>query len=221
MIPPSREELFKQQRLKMVEEQLRARGVSDERLLSAFLKVPRHLFVPEDYQAQAYEDHPLPIGFDQTISQPYMVGLMVQSLALKGHERVLEIGGGSGYQTALLAEMALEVYSVERIPGLMASAKERLSRLGYRNIEVTTGNGSLGLPGRGPYDAIIVSAATPQVPSPLLDQLNDPGRIILPLGSREAQMLVRVEKRQGRITTAELGGCMFVPLLGEYGWPVS
>ena len=219
MIPADREAFFEQQRSKMVQEQLRARGITDQRLLAAFLKVPRHLFVPAEYRNQAYEDHPLPIGFEQTISQPYIVGLMIHSLALKGHERVLEIGGGSGYQTALLAEMALEVHSIERIPELMVAARRCLHELGYSNVAVTAGNGSLGLPEKSPFDAIIVSAASPQMPKPLLGQLNDPGRMVLPLGDRQAQSLVRVEKRHGQMTTTELGGCMFVPLLGEYGWP--
>jgi protein-L-isoaspartate(D-aspartate) O-methyltransferase len=208
-------------RRRMVEEQLKNRGVADERVLAAFRKVPRHRFIPEEYQAQAYEDHPLPIGEGQTISQPYIVALMVERLRLQGHERILEIGTGSGYQTALLAELALEVFSIERIPPLLQRAKARLEELGYLNVHLSPGNGSLGWPAQAPYDAIIVSAAAPDVPRPLLAQLAEPGRMVLPIGTAEAQMLTEVEKLHGAVTRRDLTGCVFVPLLGEYGWPSS
>jgi len=210
---------FAEQRDRMVEEQLKARGIMDERLLAAFRKVPRHSFVPEEFQSQAYTDHPLPIGVGQTISQPYMVALMTSCLQLHGHERVLEIGAGSGYQTAILAELALEVFSVERLPELLRAASERLSALGYLNVHLTTGNGSLGWPEQAPYEAIVVTAAAPDIPAPLLAQLTDPGRMVLPIGPHDAQMLIEVEQRRGMVTRREIASCVFVPLCGQYGWP--
>ena len=206
-------------RTRMVEEQLRARGLSDERLLAAFRKVPRHHFVPEPLQHEAYTDHPLPIGAGQTISQPYMVALMTSHLRLQGHERVLEIGAGSGYQTAILAEIALDVCSVERLPELLAVVADRMQALGYLNVRLTAGNGSLGWPEYAPYDAILVTAAAPDVPQPLLDQLADPGRMVLPVGATNAQVLTEVEKAHGAIQRRDIAGCMFVPLIGHYGWP--
>ena len=203
----------------MVEEQLRARGLTGERLLAAFRTVPRQLFVPEEVRQDAYADRPLPIGAGQTISQPYIVALMIDRLRLKGHERVLEIGGGSGYQTAILSQLALDVFSVERLPELLAAARERLEALGYRNVHWTTGNGSLGWPEQAPFDAIIVSAAAPAVPQPLVDQLADHGRMILPIGPAETQMLVEVERRRGGVSQKPVASCVFVPLVGEYGWP--
>ena len=205
----------------MVEEQLRARGLKDERLLLAFQKVPRHLFVPLEFRKDAYADRPLPIGSGQTISQPYIVALMIHHLRLKGHERVLEIGTGSGYQTALVAELALEVFSVERLPELLLSVRERLSTMGYLNVRLTTGNGSLGWPEHAPYDAILVSAGAPDVPPPLVEQLGDEGRMVLPIGRQQSQMLVEVEKRRGVISRKELASCIFVPLLGQHGWPID
>jgi len=212
---------FAEQRDRMVEEQLKARGIMDERLLAAFRKVPRHSFVPEEFQSQAYTDHPLPIGVGQTISQPYMVALMTSCLQLHGHERVLEIGAGSGYQTAILAELALEVFSVERLPELLRAASERLSALGYLNVHLTTGNGSLGWPEQAPYEAIVVTAAAPDIPAPLLAQLADPGRMVLPVGPQDAQMLIEVEQRRGTITQREIASCVFVPLCGRHGWPLE
>jgi protein-L-isoaspartate(D-aspartate) O-methyltransferase len=203
----------------MVEAQLKARGITDERLVAAFRKVPRHLFVPLELQHESYADHPLPIGAGQTISQPYIVALMTSRLRLQGHERVLEIGSGSGYQAAILAELALEVFSVERLPELLISVEERLGKLGYLNVHLTPGNGSLGWPEHAPYDAILVTAAAPDIPEPLLDQLADRGRMVLPIGPQEAQMLVEVEKRHGTIHRKEIASCLFVPLLGQYGWP--
>ena len=210
-----------ERRARMVEEQLKARGMTDGRLLGAFRKVPRHLFVPKELQQEAYADHPLPIGFGQTISQPYIVALMISRLYLQGHERVLEIGTGSGYETAILAELALEVFSVERIPELLLVVTERLNGLGYLNVHLTPGNGSLGWPEYAPYDAIIVSAAAPEIPTPLLEQLADQGRLVLPIGPQDTQMLVEVEKRHGTIHQREVASCTFVPLMGQHGWPLQ
>ena len=209
---------FDELRERMVQEQLKARGLTDDRLLSAFRKVPRHRFVPREFQTQAYADHPLPIGEQQTISQPYIVALMISRLRLQGHERVLEIGTGSGYETAVLAELALEVFSVERLPALLAAAKVRMTELGYANVHLSAGNGTLGWPTYAPYDAILVSAGAPEIPVPLLAQLADPGRMVLPVGSIEAQMLAEVEKYHGQITRQDVAGCVFVPLVGQHGW---
>ena len=209
---------FEEQRARMVDTQLKSRGLLDERLLEAFAKVPRHLFVPEEMRQEAYADHPLPIGAGQTISQPYIVALMVDCLSLQGHERVLEIGAGSGYQTAILAELALEVFSVERIPDLLHAVRARLNALGYLNVHLTTSNGSLGWPEHAPFDAILVSAAAPRVPPPLIAQLAEGGRMAVPIGTPQAQMLIQVEKRQGGLTQQEIASCVFVPLIGEYGW---
>lgn len=212
---------FEQQRIQMVEEQLRSRGLKDERLLAAFRRVPRHLFVPQEFQREAYADHPLPIGAGQTISQPYIVALMTDCLRLHGHERVLEIGAGSGYGTAILAELALEVYAVERLPELLSPLQQRLSELGYLNAHLTPGNGSLGWPEHAPYDAIVVSAAAPTIPPPLIEQLADGGRIVLPIGPPEAQTLTAVERREGHLHTKAVAQCVFVPLVGQHGWPAA
>jgi protein-L-isoaspartate(D-aspartate) O-methyltransferase len=210
---------FEDQRRQMVKEQLHLRGIVDERVLAAFLKVPRHLFVPKEFQQEAYADHPIPIGSGQTISQPYMVALMTQLLRLQGHERVLEIGTGSGYQLAILAELALEVYSVERLPELAEPATYRLGRFGYLNVHITAGNGSLGWPEHAPYDGLIVAAAAPEVPQPLVDQLAQRGRLVIPIGPRQAQALTLVEKHGHTLERAEITSCVFVPLVGEHGWP--
>ena len=212
---------FDERREQMVQEQLRARGIADERVLAAFRKVPRHLFVPEEVRAQAYTDHPLPIGSGQTISQPYIVALMTSHLRLHGHERVLEIGAGSGYQTAILAELALEVFSIERLPDLLLGVNERLSTLGYLNVHLSAGNGSLGWPEHAPYDAMVVTAGAPDIPPPLLAQLADRGRMIIPVGSPETQTLMEVEKHRHTILRREITSCVFVPLLGEHGWPTE
>ena len=210
---------LERERERMVEEQIKARGLADPRLLAAFRKVPRHQFVAEELQAQAYTDHPLPIGSGQTISQPYMVALMTHELRLQGHERVLEIGTGSGYQTAILAELALEVFSVERLPELVEPLAKRLAALGYFNVHLAAANGSLGWPEHAPYDAILMAAAAPEVPAPLLEQLADRGRLVLPIGPQEAQVLVTVEKQGGVIRQRQVASCVFVPLVGEFGWP--
>ncbi|MBI3011479.1 MAG: protein-L-isoaspartate(D-aspartate) O-methyltransferase [Candidatus Omnitrophica bacterium] len=212
---------FAAQRARMVGGQIKARGLTDKRLLAAFHKVERHLFVPEELQQEAYEDRPLPIGLGQTISQPYMVALMTSLLRLQGHERVLEIGTGSGYQTAILAELTLEVFSVERLPELLPAVKRRLDALGYFNVHLSPGNGSLGWPEFAPYDAILIGAAAPEIPAPLLEQLTDTGRMVIPIGSQSAQMLNEVEKRGGAIHRKEIASCVFVPLMGRYGWPLE
>ncbi len=213
MISSDGNERFASLRQRMVDSQLRGRGISDERLLNAMARVPRHEFAPEAYRGQAYEDHPLPIGQGQTISQPYIVALMLDVLALSSADRVLEVGTGSGYLTALLAELAAEVVSVERHAALADAARTLLARMGYGNVKVIVGDGSLGFREGAPYDAIIVSAAAPEVPSALLAQLVEGGRMIIPIGSADSQQLqlIRIENGQPRITLREL--CRFVPLV--------
>jgi protein-L-isoaspartate(D-aspartate) O-methyltransferase len=197
----------------MVASQLRARGISDERVLDAMLRVPRHEFVPETDRNRAYEDNPLPIGDGQTISQPYVVALMLQALQLTPADRVLEVGTGSGYATALLAELAAQVFSVERHPALAEGARNLLTTLGYANIKVFTGDGTLGLPVAAPFDAILVSAAAAALPSALLVQLRDSGRMIIPVGSEDSQQLqfIRIINGQPVISLREL--VRFVPLV--------
>jgi len=209
---------FEEQRRQMVKEQLQMRRIMDERVLAAFLKVPRHLFIPQELQQEAYADHPIPIGSGQTISQPYMVALMTQLLRLQGHERVLEIGTGSGYQLAILAELALEAYSVERLPELADQASRRLEQLGYLNVHITAGNGSLGWPEHAPYEGMIVAAGAPYVPQSLVDQLAERGRLVIPIGPHQAQTLTLVEKQGSVLDVKEITSCVFVPLIGEYGW---
>jgi protein-L-isoaspartate(D-aspartate) O-methyltransferase len=205
-------------RQKMVNVQLRARGIRDERVLAAMERVPRHLFVPDEYQSGAYEDHPLPIGNGQTVSQPYIVAFMLEALSLDGSEKVLEIGTGSGYQTALLAKLARQVYSVERIEALAHSAEATLRLLGDADVSLIVGDGSRGLPEYAPFDAIVVSAAAPQIPQPLLEQLREAGRMVIPVGPPEAQELILVRKQDGRAVVTRLEGCRFVPLVGEQGY---
>ncbi len=202
----------------MVETQIAARGVQDERVLKAMLKVPRHLFVDEALKEQAYSDHPLPIGEKQTISQPYVVGLMTESLELKGGEKVLEIGTGSGYQSAVLAELAARVFSIERFPDLAFRANSILQKLGYQNIIIRVGDGSLGWPDDAPFDGIIVTAGTPQIPQPLIDQLAMGGRLVVPVGDRFGQELILVRRVAEGITKTNLGGVRFVDLVGTWGW---
>jgi len=209
---------FEQSRARMVA-QLR-RHVSDERVLSAFGDVARERFVPPELQGEAYADRALPIGGGQTISQPLMVAMMLEALGLKGAEKVLEVGTGSGYQAALLSLLAREVISVERLPELAASAANRLSVLGYANVRVAVSGEALGWPDEGPYDAIVVAAGAPEPPPSLVDQLAAHGRLVVPAGSRRAQQLVRVTKQDYGVTLERLGECRFVPLIatGE-GWP--
>jgi protein-L-isoaspartate(D-aspartate) O-methyltransferase len=202
-------------RRRMVDSQLRARGISDERVLRAMSRVPRHEFAPERYRDQAYEDHPLPIGEGQTISQPYIVARMLEALALSPGDKVLEVGTGSGYLTALLGELAEQVFSVERHAALANAAGELLGRMGYTNVKVIVGDGSQGFAAGAPYNAVIVSAAAPEVPRALLDQLAEGGRMIIPVGPADSQQLQLIRKigEQPRTTLHEL--CRFVPLISD------
>ncbi|MDI7258421.1 MAG: protein-L-isoaspartate(D-aspartate) O-methyltransferase [Thermodesulfobacteriota bacterium] len=209
---------FSKARSKMVEEQIVARGIKDSRVIAAMKKVPRHLFVEEALQSQAYNDHPLPIGEKQTISQPYMVALMTETMELKGGERVLEIGAGSGYQTAVLGELAQEVYSVERIRPLAMRARKLLYDLGYFNVEIKIFDGTYGWMEKSPFDAIIVTAGAPDIPQPLYDQLAMGGRLVIPVGDAAVQDLFRITKTEEGMKKEDLGGCRFVKLIGRYGW---
>ena len=205
---------FKAMREKMVETQIKARGVKDPRVLSAMLKVERHRFVPEKYFDSAYSDQPLPIGEGQTISQPYIVALMTELLELKGKEKVLEIGTGSGYQAAILAELAKEVYTIEIIEPLASAARKRLSELGYQNVKVKAGDGYLGWPEAAPFDAIIITAAPDHVPKPLIEQLKEGGRMVVPVGTH-TQGLKKVVKRSGKMETIDVIPVLFVPMTGK------
>jgi protein-L-isoaspartate(D-aspartate) O-methyltransferase len=206
-------------RQNMVDSQLRARGIRDERVLAVMARVPRHEFVPERFQDRAYEDHPIPISEGQTISQPYIVAFMLESLSLERNSKVLEVGTGSGYQTALLAELSGHVSSIERFPRLAQEAQSTLARFGYSNVDVIVGDGSIGLPDAAPFDAIIVAAAAPRVPSSLFNQLGENGRMVIPVGPADAQELLLVQKWQGQPMTQRLEGCRFVPLIGVQGYP--
>ncbi len=203
----------------MVREQVAARGVRDQRLLEAMRDIPRGEFVPEKEKHRALEDRALPIGGGQTISQPYMVALMLEALSLKGTETVLDVGAGSGYQTAILALLARHVYAIERDPALVESARAALARVGLLNhVTLVCGDGSLGYPPGAPYDAIVVGAGAPDVPAALVDQLADEGRLAIPVGTRALQELVLVRKSGGVAHRVGLGGCQFVPLRGVQGW---
>ena len=205
-------------RERMVKNQLIPRGISDERVLRAMGKIHRHLFIEEALIGEAYNDHPLPIGHKQTISQPYIVALMTQALGLQGKEKTLEIGTGSGYQTAVLGELSKKVYTIERITPLMEKAIQLLGRLGYSNIIFKAYDGTLGWKERQPFDAIIVTAGAPRVPDPLLDQLAVGGRMLIPIGDKYSQELIKVTKRKKAYKKETLGGCRFVDLIGVYGW---
>jgi len=202
----------------MVQDQIRKRGVLSPRVLEAMLSVPRHEFVPAKFQGEAYADKSLPIGEGQTISQPYMVAVMTEALELSGSDRVLEIGTGSGYHAAVLSLLAREVISVEYQASLALSAQKRLMDLGYTNIRVHIGDGSLGFPDAAPYDAILVTAATSTIPGMLADQLHAGGRLVIPVGSQGSQNLVQARKEDGNLKSRVLFGCQFVPLLGRHGW---
>jgi len=206
---------FANQRIAMVELQLRSRGIRNERVLRAMERVPRHEFVPESLRADAYADMPLPIGSGQTISQPYIVAAMLEALQLRAEDRVLEIGTGSGYMTALLAELAAEVISIERHADLAERARELLDKLGYHNVHVMIGDGSMGYPLAAPYDAIIASAAAPSIPPALIEQLNEGGRMVIPVGPPQAQQLQLVRKISGEAVVTPLDPCRFVPMIGE------
>jgi len=202
----------------MVETQLRQRGIANEDVLAAMSRVPRHEFVDQRYAAQAYDDNPLPIGEGQTISQPYIVALMLELLDPAPDQAILEIGTGSGYQTALLAELARHVYTIERHPALAAAAQATLQRLGYTNITMEVGDGSAGLAAYAPYDGIIVAAAAPALPQMLFHQLKEGGRLVIPIGPSDAQDLQLVRKKEGKPVISDQTGCRFVPLVGEHGY---
>lgn len=209
---------YEHARKRMVEEQIAARGVADPRVLKAMATVPRHRFVSAGHEELAYTDQPLPIGHDQTISQPYIVALMTEALEIEAEDTVLEIGTGSGYQTAVLAELARRVYTIEKIQPLLEQARKALAELGYDNVISKLHNGTLGWPENAPYNAILVTAGAPDVPQPLIDQLAEGGRMLIPVGQPTHQELIRLTKSNGRIHEHKFGGCRFVPLLGEHGW---
>lgn len=202
----------------MVATQLEARGITDRRVLDAMLKVPRHEFVPASIRDIAYTDQALAIGHGQTISQPYIVALMCQLLEVESHHRVFEVGAGSGYQAALLGQLAAEVYSVDLVPELVDAAARLVERLGYENVHIIAGDGTLGLPEKAPFDRIIVAAAAPDIPPPLIDQLAPGGRLIAPVGDRFLQRLVVLTRTAEGVQSRNSIGCVFVPLLGRHGW---
>ncbi len=210
--------MYTEEREQMVRFQLVARGIKNKRVIDAFRKVPRHLFVNERFRDDAYGDHPLPIGAGQTISQPFIVARMTEFLEVTEDTKVLEIGTGSGYQTAILAELAKEVYTVERIESLLEGAKKILDNLGYKNIRFKTGDGTLGWRKFAPFDRIIVTAAAPDITQTLFEQLKENGKMVMPLGERFSQVLTVVEKARGKKKVYKSDGCIFVPLIGEYGF---
>ena len=206
------------ERRQMVQSQLRARGIRDERVLEAMLRIPRQEFVSAEFESQAYADHPIPIGENQTISQPFIVAVSLQALSLQGGESVLEVGTGSGYQTALLAVLAHQVNSIERHQTLARSAEAVLVKLGLNNVKIVVGDGTHGLPEFAPYDAILISAAAPSIPRNLLDQLAEEGRMVIPVGPPHAQELQLVRKHNGKAVVEVIEGCRFVPLIGAEGY---
>lgn len=210
---------LKRNRERMVREQIEGRGIKDSGVLHAMRTIKRHLFVEEALAFKAYEDHPLPIGHGQTISQPYIVALMSELLQIREGLKVLEIGTGSGYQAAVLAEMGAEVYTVERIKELYLAARKRMTRMGYANVRLKLDDGTMGWPEHAPFERIIVTAGGPEVPQPLVDQLADPGFMVIPVGrTKRTQQLVRVRKENGRIKEDKLAACAFVDLVGKHGW---
>jgi protein-L-isoaspartate(D-aspartate) O-methyltransferase len=209
---------FKRIREKMIDTQIAARGIRDHGVLEAMRKVPRHLFVGEALQDQAYGDFPLPIGESQTISQPYIVAEMTQALELNKDDRVLEIGTGSGYQTAILAELAFRVYTIERVRGLFVMARKLLDQLGYHNVVARCSDGTIGWPDESPFEAIIVTAGAPEVPEKLVQQLAPGGRLVIPVGDRFSQTLLKFRRDEDGVHKTDLGGCRFVKLIGEHGW---
>jgi protein-L-isoaspartate(D-aspartate) O-methyltransferase len=214
-------DIFKKQRIKMVESQIRTRGINDPRVLSAMESIPRHLFVDDGLQEQSYQDNPLPIGEGQTISQPYIVALMTQAMEISKKDKVLEIGTGSGYQTAILAELADQVFSIERIAILASKARKCLDTLGCFNVAIKVGDGTYGWREESPYHAIIVTAGGPTLPQQLLSQLAVGGRMVLPIGDRQAQTLFKITKLSedmNDLKKENLGGCRFVDLIGDYAW---
>ena len=211
-------ELLRNARHRMVREQIASRKIQDRRVLEAMREIPRHLFVPAEYQRRSYRDGPLPIGHGQTISQPYIVALMTQLLKLNGDERVLEIGTGSGYQAAVLGYLAREVHTVERFPDLAETARRALKAAGMTNVHVHVGDGSKGLPDFAPYDAVLLTAAAPEIPAIILDQLSEVSRLVAPVGGERGQVLQLVQKKSSRLTIRTLVPVAFVPLRGEHGW---
>ena len=210
---------FENARKRMIQSQIVARGINDSRLIDAMMKVPRHIFVEEAMAAQAYSDSALPIGEKQTISQPYMVALMTEMLHLTGTEKVLEIGTGSGYQTAILARLAARVYTIERIRTLALKARKALDSLGFLNINLRIEDGTCGWETEAPFDAIVVTAGAPDVPGHLIDQLDIGGRLVIPVGNQSEQLLVRITKgADGSVTREESVNCRFVKLIGQFGW---
>lgn len=216
--PNERENQYAEARERMVQQQLRRRGIRDERVLEIMCRIPREEFVLPESRARAYEDEPLPIGGGQTISQPYIVAVMTAMLHVTANDKVLEIGTGCGYQAAILSCLGSEVYSVELRPDLARSASERLEKLGFANVHVHCGDGSAGLAESAPYDAILVAAAAPSLPKPLLEQLGEGGRLVAPVGDSSHQTLVRVRKQANAVSYEWHEGCRFVPLLGRFGW---
>lgn len=210
---------FETARREMVVRQIRGRDIRSDRVLEAMATVPRHLFVSPEYVSEAYRDCPLPIGEGQTISQPFMVAAMAEALLLEGSENVLEVGAGSGYQAAVLSRLAHSVVAVETQHALALAARQRLAELGYANVRVEEGDGSAGWPLGAPYDAILVTAAAPSIPPPLVDQLAERGRLVIPVGPTDHQELIRLIVRDHRTTQQALHACRFVPLVGRYGWP--
>ncbi|HAD81734.1 MAG: protein-L-isoaspartate O-methyltransferase [Candidatus Edwardsbacteria bacterium RIFOXYD12_FULL_50_11] len=208
-------------RKQMVDQQIIRRGVNDPRVIAAMQKVPRHLFVQEALQYRGYDDNPLPIGQAQTISQPYIVALMSQNLNIKGGEKVLEIGTGSGYQAAVLAEMGAKVFTIERVEKLYHNSRKLLEDLKYHDIAVKLGDGTIGWAEHAPYDRIIVTAGAPEVPKAYWDQLAEGGRIAIPVGDVHVQSLVLVDKIEGKEVKSQVCGCVFVPLIGKYGWQTN
>jgi protein-L-isoaspartate(D-aspartate) O-methyltransferase len=208
-------------RRKMVREQLVARRIKDKRILNAMEKVPRHLFVEQGLWHQAYGDFPLPIGQGQTISQPYIVALMTEALQLKGDEKVLEIGTGSGYQAAILAELTTRVFSIERISSMASKARKILDKLGYANVLIRVSDGTYGWADEAPFDGIIVTAGAPEIPSTLVEQLKVGGRLVIPVGDEYSQVLLKVVKREKGYQEEDLGGVRFVKLVGDHGWKVK
>lgn len=202
----------------MVEQQLVQRGIKDPRLLEAFRKIERHRFIPEELQINAYADFPLPIGNGQTISQPYIAALMTESLELNGEEKVLEVGTGSGFQAVILSKLAKEVYTIERLSDLAENAEAIFGELGCKNIKLKIDDGTLGWPQEAPFDRIIITAASPSLPLPLAEQLKEGGRLILPLENNLGQVLTLVEKKEGKLNHQKICGCIFVPLIGRYGY---
>jgi protein-L-isoaspartate(D-aspartate) O-methyltransferase len=206
------------ERSAMVEHQIKARGISSPRVLDAMREIPRHIFIPRPYNSSAYDDNPLPIGNGQTISQPYIVAQMTELLDPKPGDKLLEIGAGSGYQTAILAALSHHVISIERIPSVADLARKNLATIGVKNVRIVVGDGTLGYPAEAPYEGILITAATPAIPRPLIDQLAVGGRLVAPVGDREIQELVSLTRQEQGLVRSSHGGVRFVPLIGEHGW---